>query len=247
MKRLLIVMFMVASMVLFSVSCGEGDPSPSGDDVDKDDEVVVDEDETVDEVEVVDEAEIVDEDITEKPDETEEPDEEETPFEKIGDFALNFDGQVNTDLSNYQSIRGGNGEVHFNYNMMPYTFGKLTVLIVQLFPLAILQQGNVAVMWLDSAPGLGASTKQVFGFTFPSTIQPGEYPMETAQAFAFYGDIDVNVQAGQFDVRCIRAASYQGTINVASYDGASATFSANGDLLDPEAAGSQLPYPVCPE
>jgi len=251
MKRLLIAMILTVSMVLFSVSCGDGDPSPSGDENKNDKEVeAVDENDSVDEdEEVVDDAQTVDEDdVIIEPDETqvEEPD-EESPFEKIGDFNLSFDGQINTDFSNYMSIKGGKGKVNFNYKMMPHTFGELTVVIVQLFPLGMIQQGNVAVMWLDSAPGLGASVKQVFGYTFPSTIQPGQQSMEAAQAFAFYGDIDVNVQAGQFDVRCVRAASYQGTINVVSYNGASANFSANGDLLDPTAAGSQLPYPVCPD
>jgi hypothetical protein len=249
MKNFLIVLLMMSLFVVFSVSCGEGVPGPAGDDTLTDDDSVTDQDEIPDEEEeIVDDVEIIDEGPVEEPDETqvEEPD-EEVPFEKIGDFNLNFDGQINTDLSNYMSIRGGKGEVNFNYKMTPYTFGELTVIIVQLFPLAILQQGNVAVMWLDSAPGLGAEVKQVFGFTFPSTIQPGQQNMEAAQAFAFYGDIDVNVQAGQFDIRCVRAASYQGDLNVISYDGNNANFNASGDLLDPAAAGSQLPYPVCPE
>ncbi len=243
MRKLLITMVLMISFVIFTVSCGEGDPDPSY--VDDSDKEEVDEDEVADEDEFPDEAEYIDEEVIEEPDEAhvEEP-EEESPFEKIGDFNLSYDGQINVDLSNYMSIRGGNGNVNFSYNMIPYTFGELSVL-VQLFPLAILQQGNVAVLWLDSAPGLGAEVKQVFGFTFPSTIQPGEQSMETAQAFAFYGDIDVNVQAGQFDVRCVRAASYQGNLNVIFYDENNANFTASGDLLDPTAAGSQLPYPVC--
>ena len=249
MKNFWIVFLMVSFFVAFSVSCGESDSGFVKYDPATDDEHQVDQDMVPDEEEeIVDDVEIIDEGPVEEPDETqvEEPD-EETPFEKIGDFNLSFDGQINTDLSNYMSIRGGAGAVNFNYKMTPYTFGELTVIIVQLFPLAILQQGNVAVMWLDSAPGLGAEVKQVFGFTFPSTIQPGEQNMETAQAFAFYGDIDVNVQGGQFDIRCVRAASYQGNLNVIFYDGANANFTASGDLLDPAAAGSQLPYPVCPE
>lgn len=193
------------------------------------DETAVDED-TVDEDTV---------DTTEIPD--------ESTFQKIGDFNLNFTGQVNTNLSDYTKIKGGKGKVTFNYKGTPFTYGELTVVIVQLFPLAILQGSNVAVMWLESAPGLGATTKKVFGYTFPTTIQLGTQAMSAVQAMAFYGDIDINLQGGQFNIKCIRAASNQGTINITTYDGSNANFTSNGDLLDPAAAGSSLPYPVCPD
>jgi hypothetical protein len=230
------------------VSCGgEGDPSVNT--YDQNNETA--DEETTDETTDVTDEEVTDENVV---DEEEVPDEvednnTETPddsqFQKVGDFNLMFNGKINTDLSNYQSIRGGEGDVNFSYNGMNLTFTKQTVIIIQLFPLAILQGSNVAVMWLDSAPGLSAETKQVFGFTFPSTVTPGDQTMEAAQAYAFYGDINVNVQGGQFDVKCVRGAAIMGSFNVMSYDGANANFSAMGDLLDPSAAGSQLPYPVC--
>lgn len=166
-------------------------------------------------------------------------------FDKVGEFSLMFNGQVNVDLSNYQNIKGGEGDVNFSHNGMNLTFTKQSIFILQLFPIAILQQSNVAILWLDSAPGLGAETKQVFGFTFPSTVQQGETTMEAAQAFAFYGDININLQGGQFDVKCIRSAAIAGSLNMTSYTGTNANLTASGDLLDPTAAGSQLPYPVC--
>lgn len=234
----------------FMVSCGEEDPSISQNDtlyetddgtgdieevIDNEagDEVLVDNEEA-DEIVVPDEA--ADNNV-EVPD--------ETAFQKIGDFNLMFNGKVNVDLSQYMNIKGGTGDVNFTYNGTQMTFTKLTVIIVQLFPLAVLQQGNVAVMWLDSAPGLGAETKQVFGYTFPSTIAAGDQTMEGAKAFAFYGDININLQGGQFDIKCVRAAAYAGPLNMMSYTGTDANFNSSGDLLDPAAAGSQLPYPVC--
>jgi len=238
--------FLVLSFLF--VSCGEDDPSIYGNDQNNETtDEAADEAETTD---VTDENEVMDEaeDEMEVPDEVEDnntdvPD--DSAFQKVGEFNLMFNGKVNTDLSDYMSIKGGEGDVNFSHNGMNLTFTKQTVIIVQLFPLAILQGSNVAVMWLDSAPGLGAETKQVFGFTFPSTATPGDQTMESASAYAFYGDININVQGGQFDVKCVRSAAIMGAFNVMSYDGANANFSAMGDLLDPAAAGSQLPYPVC--
>ncbi|MCK5808247.1 hypothetical protein KAH37_04590, partial [bacterium] len=110
-------------------------------------------------------------------------DESETPddgqIKKLGAFDFTFDGQINVDLANYQNIKGGKGEVNFSHNGTDLVFGELTVVIMQLFPIAILQQGNVAIMWLDSAPGMAAEIKQVFGFTYPATmIAAGDYSME---------------------------------------------------------------------
>ncbi|HSW59717.1 MAG TPA: hypothetical protein VLJ60_02905, partial [bacterium] len=215
----------------FMVSCGDEDPKLNLYD---DENETTDQEETGDEEltdrEAVDKTAVTDEEVTNDeaitvPDET--PDEnieipDETAFEKVGDFNLNFTGKVNTDLSNYTSIKGGEGITNFSHNGAPYSFGKLTVIIVQLFPLAILQQNNVAVLWLESAPGLGAETKKVFGFTFPSTIQPGNTTMEAAQAFAFFGDIDINLQAGQFNVKCVRSAAIAGQLNMISYTGTDA-------------------------
>ncbi len=242
----------------FMVSCGDEDPKLNlYDDENEatDEETTNDIEETsdkeaVDKTAVTDEEETNDETITvpdDGPDENiEVPD--EAAFEKIGEFNLSFDGKVNVDLSDYKSIKGGTGDVNFTYKGTPYTFTKLTLAFVfQLFPLAILQQNNVAIMWLDSAPGISGAveTKKVFAFTFPSTTQPGQTTLEAAQAFAFFGDINVNVTGGQFDIKCVRAAAYIGNFNVISYDGAWANLNSSGNLLDPSAAGSQLPYPVC--
>lgn len=248
MKKLLVFVLIAMFITLFGVSCSDEDPKSAVNDnnIDLTDNEVEDViDETNDET-VVDEDEAMVDNVT-VPDETVDnvvvPD--DSQFEKIGDFNLAFEGKINVDLSQYLQIKGGTGDVNFNYKGAPFTFGKLSVVFVQLFPLAILQQGNVAVMWLESAPGLGAETKKVFGFTFPSTIQAGNTTMEAAKAFAFYGDININIQGGEFTIKCVRAAAYAGNLNMESYDGANAKFNASGDLLDPADAGSALPYDTC--
>lgn len=251
MKKSVCIFFSILMFSLVFVSCGgDDDPTVVGGDNNNEttdeatDEEVTDEvaDEMTDEMEVQDKV-----DEMEIPDEVEDNNEvpDNSQFQKVGDFNLMFNGKVNTDLSNYQSIKGGEGDVNFTHNGINLTFTKQSVVIFQLFPIAILQGSNVAVLWLDSAPGINAETKQVFGFTFPSTAQPGQSTMEAAQAYAFYGDININLSGGQFDVKCVRSAAIMGTFNINSYDGAYANFSAMGDLLDPAAAGSQLPYPVC--
>lgn len=243
------MLLLIFAALLVVVACSNETKSISQNDdmVAADDIVVIPDEDTVITVDETADTMLLDDGIIpdDEPivDETVVPD--ETPFETIGDFALDFQGQVNVNLSDYTKIKGGKGTVNFNYRGTPYSFGELTVIIVKLFPLAILQQNNVAVMWLESAPGLGAETKKVFAITFPSTIQPGQYVMETAQAYAFYGDIDINLQGGQFNIKCVRAAGYQGNITVNSYTGTAADFLANGLLVDPAAAASQLPYPVC--
>jgi len=237
--------FLFISFVL--VSCGEDDPTVNS--YDQNNETV--DEETTDETTDVTDEEVTDENVV---DETEVPDEvednntdvpDEGQWQKTGAFNLMFNGKVNVDLSDYTSIRGGEGDVNFSHDGMDMTFTKQTVIFVQLFPLAILQGSNVAVLWLDSAPGTGAETKQVFGFTFPSTAQAGDQTMEAAQAFAFYGDINIDLMNGQFDIKCVRSAAIAGSLNMMSYDGVNTNFTAMGDLLDPTAAGSQLPYPVC--
>ena len=256
MKRSVCIVLSFLMFSLVFVSCG-GDDDPKVVTGDNNNETT---DEATDEEEVTDQEEVTDEmtdemEVQDTVDEMEVPDEvednntevpDDSQFQKIGEFNLMFKGKVNTDLSDYQSIKGGEGDVNFSYNGMNLTFTKQTVAFVfQLFPLAILQGSNVAVMWLDSAPGINAETKQVFGFTFPSTAQPGDQTMESAQAYAFYGDINLDLMNGQFDIKCVRGAAIMGSFNVTSYDGANADFGAMGDLLDPAAAGSQLPYPVC--
>ncbi|HOW52953.1 MAG TPA: hypothetical protein PLV42_13030 [bacterium] len=252
MKKFLAFMSVSVIALALLTSCGdEAQTIPQNDNVAVTDDLVATPDEdtlvvtddpalpddiAVDDTPVVDEEPVIDETVV--------PDAE--TFEQIGDFALNFNGTVNVDLSNYQNIKGGKGAVNFNFKGAPYSYGELKILgLFQLFPISILQQNNVAVMWLESAPGLGAETKKVFAITFPSTIQPGQYVMETAQAYAFYGDIDINLQGGQFNIKCVRAAGYQGNITVNSYTGTAVDFLANGLLVDPTAAASQLPYPVC--
>ncbi len=238
----------------FMVSCGDEDPklnlsddeNETADQEQTGDEELTDR-EAVDKTAVRDEEETNDETITvpdEGPDENiEVPD--ETAFEKTGEFNLNYTGLINTTFDT--STRGGDGITTFSHKGAPFSFGKISVL-VQLFPMAILQQNNVAVMWLESAPGFsGTEIKKVFGFTFPSTIQPGNTTMEAAQAYAFFGDIEINIQGGQFNVKCVRSAAIAGQFNMISYTGANADFTASGNLLDPSAAGSQLPYPVCPD
>lgn len=253
MKKGSCIAIFFALVAFLAISCGDepADKVPQNDDVAAADDTLEAPDESVDTVVVdilpvqddivVDDTPIVD---NEPLDDTVVPD--ESPFETIGDFALNFNGTVNVNLSDYMAITGGKGTVNFNFKGAPYSYGELKILgIKQLFPIAILQQGNVAVMWLESAPGLGAETKKVFAITFPSTIQPGQYVMETAQAYAFYGDIDINLQSGVFNINCVRAAGYQGNITINSYTGTAADFLASGLLVDPAAAASQLPYPVC--
>ncbi|HSA34891.1 MAG TPA: hypothetical protein P5077_14295 [bacterium] len=253
MYRIFIVS-LFALIALIAVSCGDEstDKVPQNDDFAVADDMLEAPDESVDTAPAVDTLPVQDDIVVddtpivdnEPVDDTVVPD--ESPFETIGDFALNFNGTVNVNLSDYMAITGGKGVVNFNFKGAPYSYGELKILgIKQLFPIAILQQGNVAVMWLESAPGLGAETKKVFAITFPSTIQPGQYVMETAQAYAFYGDININLQGGQFEIKCVRAAGYQGNMTVNSYTGTAVDFLANGLLVDPAAAASQLPYPVC--
>ncbi len=167
-------------------------------------------------------------------------------FQKTGEFSLTFQGKVNVDLSNYQNIKGGTGEVHFSHNGTEYTYKELTVVIMQLFPIAIDQSGKVAIMWLDKAPGLGAEVHQVFGFTYPDTMtDAGEYQMEEIQAYAFFGDINIDLRNSVFEVKCIRSAAVMGDADFASASQDNLDLEASGDLLDPTTAASQLPYPVC--
>ena len=195
-----------------------------------------------------DKPEVVDEEIV--PDnEPEQPEEDQNTLQAdpIGNFNLNFSGQINTTIST--SSRGGNGTASFNYNENPYMFNEINVpMIGGIFPLAMLNSGNIIILWLDSfgvSDVMSAVEKQVFGISLPQNAEAGSGTMKNLGSYAFYGDISVNIQGGQFDIKCVRAVSDSGEYDITSNDGANITFTANGDLFDPALAGSMIPYPAC--
>lgn len=242
------IIFVFLFSFVFLISCG-GD---SASEAEYPDENQPDED--VSEVtEAEEEEEVVDEDVIEEADETvvdeepEQPEEEPTEpqIDPIGNFNLNFSGQVNTTIST--SSRGGTGVANFNYNGMPFTFQEISVLI-SIFPLAMVNSGNIIVLWLDSFSAgdlQGTVDKQVFGISFPQNAGTGSGTMKELGSYAFYGDITVNITGGQFNIKCVRAVSDSGEYTINSNDGANISFVANGDLFDPSLAGSMIPYQAC--
>jgi len=251
MKKVFILVF--AAAFLF-IGCGDEDPKPASSDDNEEVAEPDDENEADEDIEIVNDGDVVaDEEIlsdedtgsTEEPDETEEP--TEPQIDPIGNFSLDFSGQVNTTIST--SSRGGTGVANFNYNGMPFTFNQINIPVVgDIFPLAMVNSGNIIVLWLDSL-GLsdisGTSEKQVFGISFPQGAEIGSGTMKDLGSYAFYGDITVNITGGQFNIKCVRAVSDSGEYTINSNDGANIAFLANGDLFDPSLAGSMIPYPAC--
>ena len=250
MKKVFILVLVLFIAFLF-VGCSESDPEM----VSSDGNEVSDDNTAAEDIDVQDE-EIIEEndedqvdDVTEEPDEPEQPEEEPTEpaIDPIGNFNLNFSGQINTTIST--SSRGGNGVANFNYNGMPFTFNSINIPMVgDIFPLAMVNSGNIIVLWLDSL-GLsdisGTSEKQVFGISFPQNAGTGSGTMKELGSYAFYGDITINITGGQFTIKCVRAVSDSGEYTINSNDGANISFVANGDLFDPSLAGSMIPYPAC--
>lgn len=241
--------------------CGDEDPKPTvnGDENEVSDDNTVFEDvdaqndeenvEAPDETET-DEEVVSDEEPVEEPDETEEPDENNGPVnpgEAIGTFDLSYSGQINASVS--MQSRGGNGKVDFTYNEMPNTFEEITIPMVgTLFPLAMLNSGNIIIVWLD---GFGAgdisgdAQKQVFGISVPQNTEIGSGNMAGANMYAFFGDMTVNVMGGKFEINCVRTVTNVGNYEVTANDGSNLTMTAGGDLLDPSAGAAYLPYPAC--
>ena len=143
--------------------------------------------------------------------------------------------------------RGGKGSAQFVYNDTPITFTEINIGI-DLFPLAMINSGNIVVVWLDSF-GLGdlqgTSNKQVFGISVPQNTEIGSGDMASANMYAFYGDMTVNITGGQFEIKCVRTVTNVGNYEVTVNDGSNLTMTANGDLLDPAAGAAYLPYPAC--
>lgn len=167
-------------------------------------------------------------------------------LEKTGEYSVSFNGPLNTDMNNFQSIEGGTGNADFSHNGAPIIFtDEVSVPFMFNFPIAVLQQGNILVMWLDKIEFAGQQTRQVFAVTLPSETEPGEYTMENAQSYVFYGDIDINIQGGGFDIKCVRSGSPFGDLSISENNGAFLIFSAEGFLYDPSVLGDQIPYPVC--
>lgn len=262
------ISFLLVFFVAFVfVGCGEADPKPftPADNEVSDDEggnQAEDDGETQNDGEVVperdnepaaddDEPAASDDDPnTEEPDETENPDENNGPVnpgEAIGTFNLSYSGQINASVS--MQSRGGNGKVDFTYNEMPNTFEEITIPMVgTLFPLAMLNSGNIIIVWLD---GFGAgdisgdAQKQVFGISVPQNTEIGSGNMASAGIYAFFGDMTVNVMGGKFEINCVRTVTNVGNYEVTANDGANITLTASGDLLDPAAGAAYLPYPAC--
>lgn len=247
------VFTLLVSLAFFMISCsGDSDPEPKYPDentADSDISEVADSDDAEtdeDKIEEPDEP-VADEEQT-VDDEPELPEEEPTEpaVDPIGNFSLNFSGQINTTIST--SSRGGKGTAGFSYNGNPYTFNEINIIIADIFPLAMVNGNNIIVMWLDSfsaAEIMSAVEKQVFGISVPQNASAGSGSMKDLGSYAFYGDVAINIQGGQFDVKCVRAVSDRGEYNIDAIDSANITFTANGDLFDPSLAGSMIPYPAC--
>jgi len=241
-------LILVLFIAFLFAGCGESDPETVLDeDVVSDDTAVVEDEDVQDEeiIEENDENQV--DDVTEEPDEPEQPEEEpaEPAADPIGNFNLSFSGQINTTIST--SSRGGTGVANFNYNGMPFTFQEISVL-VSIFPLAMVNSGNIIVLWLDSfsmGDLQGTVDKQVFGISFPQNAGTGSGTMKELGSYAFYGDITINITGGQFTIKCVRAVSDSGEYTINSNDGANISFVANGDLFDPSLAGSMIPYQAC--
>lgn len=248
------VSMLLILFVFFLVSCG-GDSEPAVQEPEENvtdtgnneiadaDEAVTDEDKTEEPDEPV-----IDEDIV-SDDEPEQPEEDQnTPqADPIGNFNLNFSGQINTTIST--NSRGGTGTANFTYNEMPNTFGEIPIPLFggNIFPLAMVNGGNLIIMWLNSFVAteiMSAVEKQVFGIAVPQNAS-GSGNMKDLGSYAFYGDILINIQGSQFEIKCVRAVSDRGEYDIASNDGANITLTASGDLFDPALAGSMIKYPAC--
>ena len=250
MKKVFILVLVFFIAFLF-VGCGDSDPEMvlSDDDEVSDDTAVVEDDDVQDEENVVPDETETDEEVVvdEEPTDPTEPTEPTTPeFDPIGNFNLSFSGQINTTIS--MQSRGGKGAANFMYNGMPFTFQEINVMNIDIFPLAMVNSGNIIVLWIDSF-GLGdisgTSEKQVFGISVSQSAEAGSGTMKEISSYAFYGDITVNIQGGAFNIKCVRAVSDSGNYNITSNDGSSIAFSADGNLFDPSLAGSMIPYPAC--
>ncbi len=160
MKKVFFLVLVVLLAFIFA-GCGDEDPKITGGDEenevsDEGGNQTAEDGETANDGEVAEPDEAVADEETvsdDDPGNTEEPDENNDPvnpeFDVIGTFNLSYSGKINTTVD-LQS-RGGNGTVEFTYNEMPNTFNEITIPMVgTLFPLAMLNSGNIIIVWLDS-------------------------------------------------------------------------------------------------
>ena len=271
MKKVSMFVFVVFTVFMF-VACGDSDPKPAtsggdeseisddegGNDTAEDSEVVNDEENKPaeqDDSTTPGNKPVNDDDPgepIEEPDETEEPDGNNDPaesgFEKVGTFELSFNGPVHEsvgmgDMTNL----GGEGAAAFVYNDQPINFEKISIGTMNIFPMAMINNG-IVIVWLDSfgmGDLTGAVQKQVFGISIPQDTEIGSGKLSDARIYAFYGDMTVNVKESKFDINCVRAVTNVGDYGVTANDGSNLTMTASGDLLEPAAGASYLPYPAC--
>ena len=249
------IIFLFLLSFVFLISCGGDDDSPVPQNSQSNSEDEQNDQETPDTEkpdENTQEEEQGEPDVEETPDvdnEPEQPEEDQnTPqADPIGNFNLNFSGQIITQFE-LKNI-GGQGKANFMYNNTPFTYSEIKVLY-SLFPLAMANSGNIIIMWID---GLsmndisGATEKQVFGIAVPQNAEAGSGNMKDINSYAFFGKVSVNVSAGQFEIKCVNAVSDRGEYNITANDGANITLTANGDLFDPSLVGNLIPYPACTE
>lgn len=253
------IIFLFLLSFVFLISCGGGDDSSAPQNFNSDSEKEQEQDDPQKDEDKNEEGDTEEAEDTEEETETDEdtapeeepgqPDEDQnTPqVETVGNFSLNFSGTVHQSVSmNDMTNLGGSGVANFVYNNQPITFGEINIGI-KLFPLAMVNNG-IIIVWLDSFKATEAMTtahKQVFGINLPQNTEVGSGDMASANIYAFYGDMTVNVQQQLFSIDCVRSVTNVGNYEVMANDGTNISLTASGDLLDPSAGAAYLDYPAC--
>lgn len=158
---------------------------------------------------------------------------------ETGDFTVDFKGAINA-TNNPSDITPGTGDAVFSYFEENFEFTVLHIdngSIVLDFPFAAVAEGGmIAATWIDAV----SMSPKFFAINVPDNLEVGtDIDFVDNQVYTLYGDLAYD--GTNVGIRCVRAVSGEGKLEIKELTATDIEVSATGKLIDP-AYASELGY-----
>lgn len=163
----------------------------------------------------------------------------DTEMTEIGKFTVDFKGAINAS-NNPSEIIPGTGDATFTYFEEDFEFTVLHIEEESLkidFPFAAVASGGmIASTWIDAL----SFTPKFFAINVPDDLEAGtDIDFVENDVYTLYGDLAYDGQ--NVAIRCVRAVSGEGKLEITELTDSQIEVSATGKLIDPVYA-SELGY-----
>jgi len=158
---------------------------------------------------------------------------------EIGEFTVDFKGPINA-TNNPSEITPGTGDADFTYFEEDFAFTVLHIDNESLkidFPFAAVAEGGmITSTWIDAI----SFTPKFFAINVPDNLEAGtDIDFVENDVYTLYGDLTYD--GTNVGIRCVRAVSGEGTLEIKELTDSQIEVSAIGKLIDP-AYASELGY-----